>query len=285
MNYFVFIRRNYHCFTGNVKFDVASANKIINNTINNNSAHGYVSAFKWAYNNFYGMKFNTKYIVSRPNEISKFTTRLTNKEISYVRKKYKEWINEKLTCVKNLQELIRHKRLGYYYVFETLLCSGMRIGELASINFRANPAHRIIESKISGCDKAEIIINTEKTCKKREIYIPLDAYKFFVRYKWKIKGNLVRDNFIMFRNWAKLPFKLTAHVLRRTKASIMHEYGVDVNTISMVLGNTPRTVMNHYIISSNRNYDACDIADCAVNGYIVKTNNLYFNRTYLSRKE
>ncbi len=42
LNYFVFIRRNCHCFTGNVKFDVASANKIINNTINNNSAHGYV---------------------------------------------------------------------------------------------------------------------------------------------------------------------------------------------------------------------------------------------------
>lgn len=82
-----------------------------------------------------------------------------------------------------MQELIRHKRLGYYYVFETLLCSGMRIGELASINFRANLAHRIIVSKISGCDKAEIIINTEKTCKKREIYVPLDAYKFFVKYK------------------------------------------------------------------------------------------------------
>ena len=84
INYFVFMRRNYHCFTGNVKFDVASANKIINNTINNNSAHGYVSAFKWAFNNFYGMKFNTKYIVSKPNEIYKFTIRLTNKEISYI---------------------------------------------------------------------------------------------------------------------------------------------------------------------------------------------------------
>ncbi len=36
----------------------------------------------------------------------------------------------------------------------------------------------------------------------------------------------------------------------------MHKYGADANTISMVLGgNTPRTVMNHYIISSNRNYD------------------------------
>ena len=78
MNYFVLIRRNYHCFTGNVKSDAANANKIINNTVNNNLAHGYVSAFKWAFNNFYSMKFNTKYIVSRPNEIYKFTVRLTN---------------------------------------------------------------------------------------------------------------------------------------------------------------------------------------------------------------
>lgn len=29
MNYFVFIRKNYHCFTGNVKFDVASAKKLL----------------------------------------------------------------------------------------------------------------------------------------------------------------------------------------------------------------------------------------------------------------
>ena len=33
-------------FTGNVKSDVASANQIITSTVNNNSAHGYVSTFK-----------------------------------------------------------------------------------------------------------------------------------------------------------------------------------------------------------------------------------------------
>jgi len=43
---FVFIRRNYHCFTGNVKSYVTNVNKIINNIINNNSAHEHVSAFK-----------------------------------------------------------------------------------------------------------------------------------------------------------------------------------------------------------------------------------------------
>ncbi len=86
MNYFVFICMNYHCFIGNVKSDVANANKIINNTINNNSAHEYVSAFKWAFNNFYGMKFNTKYVVIRPNEIYKFTIRLTNKGLVIFKK-------------------------------------------------------------------------------------------------------------------------------------------------------------------------------------------------------
>ena len=131
----------------------------------------------------------------------------------------------------------------------------------------------------------EIIINTEKTCKKREIYIPLACYEFFCKEGRKLKSNLIKDNFITFKKWAKLPFRLTAHVLRRTKASFMHECGVDVFTISMVLGNTPKTVMNHYIISSTRNYDACDIADCAVNGYINKTNNLYFNNAYLAIKE
>ena len=43
----------------------------------------------------------------------------------------------------------------------------------------------------------------------------------------------------MSRNQTKLPFKLTSHVLGRTKTLIMPKYGVDVNTISMILGNTP----------------------------------------------
>ena len=40
MDYFVFIHRNHHCFTSDIKFDVANANKIINKKINNNLAHG-----------------------------------------------------------------------------------------------------------------------------------------------------------------------------------------------------------------------------------------------------
>jgi hypothetical protein len=52
----------------------------------------------------------------------------------------------------------------------------MRVGELCSIDFTKDPASRIIKSRFSNTNSAEIIINTEKTCKKREVYIPVEAY-------------------------------------------------------------------------------------------------------------
>lgn len=281
-NYKILLKRYKYCFGGDIKVDVPTANKIILSIENNNTAHSAVSFFKWAFNTFYGQKFNPKYVQTRPAEISKFTTRLTKTEIDEIRAKYYEWINDPLPQLEiNRAEYIRKQRLRYYLCFEALLCSGMRIGELCSIDWKKRPAHRLIRSNISGSELVEIIINTEKVCKKREIYIPLSCYENFCNEGTRIKANLIKDNFVTFRRWAKLPFKLTAHVLRRTKASFMHECGVDLHTIAMVLGNTPKTVMNHYIISSTRNYDACDIADCAVNGHINKTNNLYFNNMYL----
>jgi hypothetical protein len=57
----------------------------------------------------------------------------------------------------------------------------------------------------------------------------------------------------------------------------MHEMGVDVPTIALVLGNSPKTVMNHYIIASGVNFEACDIANCLADGSIKKTNNIYYN--------
>jgi hypothetical protein len=40
----------------------------------------------------------------------------------------------------------------------------------------------------------------------------------------------------------------------------MYEGGIDLDTIAMVLGNAPRVVQQHYILSSRRNFDACEIA-------------------------
>jgi hypothetical protein len=43
----------------------------------------------------------------------------------------------------------------------------------------------------------------------------------------------------------------------------------------MILGNTPQVVMNHYILSSQRNFDACDMVYGVLGGILNKTNNLY----------
>jgi hypothetical protein len=56
----------------------------------------------------------------------------------------------------------------------------------------------------------------------------------------------------------------------------MSEANIDIQTIAMVLGNTPRVVMEHYIISSIRNVDATDVANCLINGTIIKTSNMFF---------
>jgi hypothetical protein len=96
-------------------------------------------------------------------------------------------------------------RTRIYHCFEALLCSGMRIGELCSIDFESKPHHRIVYSSINRTYLAEIIINTEKTCKKREIYIPLKTYNFLCSNTRMYGGKLIKitrsnltDGFVQF---------------------------------------------------------------------------------------
>jgi intergrase/recombinase len=103
-------------------------------------------------------------------------------------------------------KVIRESRKRIYHCFEALLCSGMRLGELVSIPFDVFPAHRVIYDNFSKTSLVEIIINTEKTCKKREIYIPEDSYNFLCTktrmYKKKklwLTRQLIIQGFINFK--------------------------------------------------------------------------------------
>jgi hypothetical protein len=87
MKYFYIIRRHQYCFTGNIKEDVKLANKSIAEPLNNNTGHDLSSAFKFAFNIFYGMNFNPKFITARAGEISKFTTRLDLQQINLIKEK------------------------------------------------------------------------------------------------------------------------------------------------------------------------------------------------------
>ena len=287
--YYYIIKKNKHCFSVNINKDIDNANNVISSVKSNNSGHITAAALLFGFNHFYGKDFNPKYLVSRSHEISKFTTRLTKQDIVLIRQKFQEWIklDDRLIDGKECYSLYPKRRL--MHVFESLLCSGMRLGELLSIKFSTSPAHRIVKSSISGKEFAEIIINTEKTCKKREVYIPIESYNFFVSTlsdpKKKLYKVLITKGFIDFRKWAKLPFKLSSHVLRRTKATIMHEIGVDIGTIALTLGNTVGVVQKHYILSSGRNFDACDMANCAIDGIVVKTSNPYLNPNYMKKNK
>jgi site-specific recombinase XerD len=109
-------------------------------------------------------------IVQRTKGISKFTSRLEYQEIQLVRTKFKEWIetfNPKV--VTNHIDSLKNSRLRIYHSFECLLASGMRIGELAGLNFQTHKVIRVIQSEVCQKSIVEIIINTEKTCKKREV--------------------------------------------------------------------------------------------------------------------
>jgi hypothetical protein len=58
----------------------------------------------------------------------------------------------------------------------------MRLGEFTSIDFRIQTIKREIQSNLTKEVFYEIVINTEKTCKKREIFIPKKCFEFFKSY-------------------------------------------------------------------------------------------------------
>jgi hypothetical protein len=60
----------------------------------------------------------------------------------------------------------------------------------------------------------------------------------------------------------------------------MHEGNVDIHSIAMVLGNTPKVVMEHYILSSTTNFDATEIGSALGNGTVEKIRNVFLTKNY-----
>jgi integrase len=284
-NYYYVIRENKLCFTGVYKNDVKNANKAIKSAKVNNTKHSKEAAFNWAFDQIYGIVHNHKNIIHVPSEISKFTTRLDLCDLDEIYKQFDLWIKNLDTTLDNKKETIRHSRTRILHCFKALVMSGMRIGELVSIDFMHNPAHRFVENRKTHERFAEIVINTEKVCKKREIYIPEESYLFFINDQRNLSTQMIREGFINLRKFSSVPLKFSPHTLRRTFATIAYGIGIDVNTIAMCLGNTPAVCMTHYIISSNRNYDAFELVNSYMNKNISKKANLFFNTRYLKEEK
>ncbi|GHU33671.1 hypothetical protein FACS1894166_09670 [Bacilli bacterium] len=140
-----------------------------------------------------------------------------------------------------------------------------------------------MESVIDKKSYAGIVINTEKTGKKREIYIELEAFKILKEAK-EMKMATFSQGLSTFKKWAKLDFDFTAHTLRRTFATAQANLGVPAPVIAMSLGNSVKVVLDHYVIDSDVNFEACDIANSFLNGSIKKTGNMYVDKSYLEKQ-
>ncbi|MDR0341466.1 MAG: site-specific integrase [Mycoplasmataceae bacterium] len=283
-HYYLFKKNKETCFGTNYKRNIENVNKLIKEAKCNNTGSKIAACFNWAYDLFYGIKHNHKLIISRPREISKFTTRLDIREIKQLDNLFIKWINDVGKILPCKKEAVKLARERIYHVYKTLINSGMRIGELCSIDFsKLKDNVRILKNIYTNSKVTEIIINTEKTYKKREIYIPFENFAFFItnNIDSKLSKVAIQEGFRVFRKWAKIKFKITCHTLRRTFATSAYSMGVDVDSICMCLGHTNRVCMEHYILSSLRNFDAFELVNSYHEGKIKKITNMFVNKKYL----
>ncbi|MDR2567755.1 MAG: site-specific integrase [Mycoplasmataceae bacterium] len=284
--YYYLIKNNVkNCFGKNYKTNISNVNELIKNATCANTGIKIGCGFNWAYDLFYGIRHNHKLINLPPKEFSKNITRLTCAEIDSLHKKFKEWINNVENVIPNNRENLRKSREKIYHVFNALVNSGMRIGELCSINFTKDCQARFLKNQYTDGEIAEIVITTEKTHRKREIYFPKEDYDFFTSNKIKLTPGGIQDAFRVFKEWAKIEFRFTAHSLRRTFATSAYSLGVDIDSICMCLGNTHKVCCEHYILSSLRNYDTFELVNGYHNGNIVKFQNMHFNSGFLKVKK
>ena len=64
----------------------------------------------------------------------------------------------------------------------------MRIGELASINFRANPAHRIIESKYPVVIRQKLLLIQRRLVRNERFIFHLMLISFLLNISERLKG-------------------------------------------------------------------------------------------------
>lgn len=155
--------------------------------------------------------------------------------------------------------------------FGIVLClyTGLRIGELLALEWNdINLETGIIcVNKTVYRDKDEngnwgLIIDTPKTkSSKREIPIPVHLLRFVIEQRDKSKGNFVVENKngermsirsyqYMFESLTKKSKvrKLNFHALRHTFATRALESGVDVKTLSEIMGHKNASVtLNRYV--------------------------------------
>lgn len=152
----------------------------------------------------------------------------------------------------------------YYIPFLIAMTTGMRRSEIAALRWEnVDLDNRIIsvrEQLQPDADKKLTVHPPKTRCSQRDILIPQDVAEFLCRHQaspedyvcTNTKGNRLRPDDISHA-WAKIrtklgfPEQLTFHDIRHSFTNWQAEAGVDVKTVSKILGHADeRTTLSVY---------------------------------------
>nr|MCR5544675.1 tyrosine-type recombinase/integrase [Eubacterium sp.] len=231
------------------------------------------SAYNWANDQAYYTDFNPCKPV-----MDKLKTRLRNLEKRNSSSGVVRILSDEQ--IKIIEEYVEHmnKDPSYYYITGLssllLLYTGMRQGEMCALKWSDydNITNTLSISKTRNVAKnratGEYIPNENevKNYHSRDIVLSDDAKMVIDEIK-RVSVNTDQDDYIIYNKVYKptnpsnygynlnkfylkagLPTEISgAHILRRTCATKMHREGCRVEDIAAYLGDTPETIIKHYI--------------------------------------
>lgn len=246
----------------NNKISISILNNLLDNwTLSNNSKNLYSSIIKvflkWL-NNTFDLNFNFN-LIKTFDPLPSGRESLTRNELEQLKQMLDVWGKEQ-----------------FKIAFLILATTGMRLGELCSINWN--------EVKGDSC-----YIKTEKTGKIRTVWISPEVRRLLDETKFAMKYNSIQEYFARFREFLKknLPSfnkKLSAHVLRHTVATMAYENGLSVEAISRMLGHDDISTTLSTYIHGNKEIEVQNFKLLQLKPVEIYNSQLLINENRLLRK-
>lgn len=177
--------------------------------------------------------------------------------------------------LKEILAALDRERMDFKALIHMLIVTGCRRGEVLGLTWRDvdfDNEQIFVNKSVSYLPKKGIFCDTTKTGDSRYVSIPKETVSLLRQYRvWQSKqrlsvGDLWEDNNLVFSKWngtflypASVNIKLTEfckrngfpslhpHLFRHTAASIMLSNGIDVLSVSKMLGHSsPNMTMRVY---------------------------------------